>query len=52
MNEFDFPVNAGILLRKKVVLRKALLCSEIKWIDKKVAVLGGSTTNEVVDQLD
>ena len=33
-------------------IQKELLEQDIHWIEKRVAVLGGSTTNEVVDQLE
>ena len=41
-----------MLLRKKRDLKKELLSSSTKWATKKIAVLGGSTTNELVDQLE
>ena len=49
---FDYPLDCGVLLRKKRKIRKSLLDSEKNFIEKKIAVLGGSTTNEIVDQID
>lgn len=52
MDCFDYPLDATTLLRKKKSIRKELLAQENPWIEKRIAVLGGSTTCEVVDQLD
>lgn len=52
MTEFDFPFSEKLLLRKKAALRRQLLGSDVEWVSKKIAVLGGSTTDEVVDQLE
>ena len=51
MDFFNYPLDTKILLRKKNKIRKELMQTERVWIEKKIAVLGGSTTNEVVDQL-
>ena len=51
MNVFQYPLDVKVLLRKKKSIKKDLLENEKSWIEKKIAVLGGSTTNEVVDQL-
>lgn len=51
MDFFNYPLDTKILLRKKNKIRKELIQTERVWIEKKIAVLGGSTTNEVVDQL-
>ena len=37
---------------KKLRIKKELLSQNISFIEKRVAVLGGSTTNEIVDQLE
>lgn len=51
MNYFQYPIDTKVLLRKKVKIRREL--SEKSFLlKKKVAVLGGSTTNELVDQLN
>lgn len=51
MSCFDYPLDKKMLLRKKNRIKKDLL-EKRPLINKKVAVLGGSTTNEVVQQLD
>ena len=52
MECFAYPLDTKMLLRKKKSIKKELLNNEKQWICKKIAVLGGSTTNEVVDQLE
>ncbi len=49
---FQYPFDNKTLLRKKLKLKKELLGRDIKFIEKRIAVLGGSTTNEIVDQLE
>lgn len=51
MDCFNYPLDTKILYRKKAKIRREL--SEQKnLITKRIAVLGGSTTNEVVEQLN
>ncbi|MGM9571860.1 MAG: HAD-IIIC family phosphatase [bacterium] len=51
MNCFNYPLDIKTLYRKKAKLKREL--SEQKGlIKKKIAVLGGSTTNEIVEQLN
>ena len=52
MNSFVYPLDTKTLLRKKLRIKKELLSQNISFIEKRVAVLGGSTTNEIVDQLE
>lgn len=52
MGYFSYPLDTKVLLRKKLAIKKELLQQDINWISKRVAVLGGSTTNEIVDQLE
>ena len=52
MKEFNYPFDAQTLIRKKKRLKRELLNSNQNFISKKIAVLGGSTTAEVVDQLE
>lgn len=52
MDYFTYPLDTKSLLRKKIAIKRELLNSGSGWINKKVAVFGGSTTNEVVDQLE
>ena len=52
MDYFAYPLDTKSLLRKKLAIKNELLQQDINWIDKRVAVLGGSTTNEVINQLE
>ena len=49
---FEHPLDTKLLLRKKRGIKKELLSQDRLWLEKKIAVLGGSTTNELVDQLE
>lgn len=48
---FDYPLDSKVLLRKKNKIKRELLAKG-DFLRKKVAVLGGSTTHEVVEQLN
>ena len=50
MEYFNYPIDTKMLSRKKVKIRQEL-SKQKNLISKKIAVLGGSTTNEVVEQL-
>ena len=52
MDCFNYPIDSKMLLRKKIKIKKELFSSNTKFIEKRIAVLGGSTTNEIVDQLE
>lgn len=52
MDYFQYPFDTKILLRKKKLIKKELLDSKRDWVEKKIAILGGSTTNEITDQLE
>lgn len=52
MECFNYPIDTKYLLRKKLKLRKELKNSGKQFIQKKIAILGGSTTNEIADQLE
>ncbi len=45
----SYPFNSAEILRGKRKLKKALLADGSSRISKKIAVLGGSTTNDIVD---
>lgn len=49
---FQYPIDAGKLLLKKARIRRTLKENLQSPIKKRIAVLGGSTTKEVVDQLE
>ena len=51
MDCFHYPLDTETLLRKKRRLRRELLAQNPHPLNKKIAILGGSTTNEVADLL-
>lgn len=51
MECFQYPIDTDTLLHKKRRLRRELLAQNPQPLHKKIAILGGSTTNEVADQL-
>ena len=52
MRELEYPFDAGWILSNKRKIRKALIAEKGSFIEKKVAVLGGSTTAGIVQILD
>lgn len=50
MDPFSYPLDTKLLCRKKNRIKKELL-AQPNLLHKKIAVLGGSTTNELADQL-
>lgn len=52
MEILEYPLDSKTLLRKKIKIKKELLSANRTFIEKRIAVLGGSTTNEIVDQLE
>lgn len=52
MRELEYPFDGEYLLRKKKSIRRELLSREIPYLKKKVAVLGGSTTGNVILMLE
>ena len=47
MKELEYPFDVEYILSKKKKLRRELLESNTAFIDKKVAILGGSTTSDI-----
>lgn len=52
MDIFNVPLNSTLLIRKKKSIKKELLSLSDSFICKKIAILGGSTTQEVADQIE
>lgn len=52
MRELTYPFDAGEIIRKRKSLRRALLAAEEPRLHKKIAVLGGSTTSDLVKTLE
>lgn len=49
---FSYPLDTGYLIRKKKKIKRELFSLAQEVIEIRVAVLGGSTTDELVDQLE
>ena len=48
MRELEYPFDAEELLKKKKFIKKQLLAdASVRWIDKKIAILGGETTQNI-----
>lgn len=49
---FEYPIDTKMLLRKKRQIKRELLENGTAYIKKKIAIFGGSTTDEIADQLE
>jgi FkbH-like protein len=47
----DYPLDVATILKKKKAIKRELLTHE-NWLDKRIAILGGSTTSEIKDMLE
>lgn len=48
MRELEYPFDAEELLKKKKSIKKQLLAdASVRWVDKKIAILGGETTQNI-----
>ena len=52
MKELEYPFDAGWILSNRRKIRKSLLASERSFIEKRIAVLGGSTTSNLTQIVD
>lgn len=52
MKELIFPFDAKTILRKRRAIKKKLLADGTARIKKKIAVLGGSTTDDIVSAME
>ena len=52
MRELQYPFDNEYILKKAKRIKKELLASEDKRITKKIAVLGGSTTHDIIRVLE
>ena len=48
MRELEYPFNGEYLLKKKKSIKRTLLQDGSVRLRKKIAVLGGSTTDDIV----
>jgi FkbH-like protein len=53
LKELEYPFDSEWIIKKKIKLKKQLLADEtVSFIEKKIAILGGSTTNEIKNILE
>ncbi len=52
LSELNYPFDPAFVLRKRKALRRELLDRDVSWLTKKIAVLGGSSTQDIVSTLD
>lgn len=52
MKELEYPFDTRFILSKKKKIKRELLKSGLNFTDIKVAVLGGSTTNDIIQILE
>ncbi len=52
MKELEYPFDGSSIMRRKVAVKRELLSDGTPRIKKKIAVLGGSTTNHIVSLLE
>ena len=52
MKYFEYPIDSVSLLSKKKKIRRELKEEKVQRTDIRVAILGGSTTDEIKDQLE
>lgn len=52
MRELEYPFDGELILKKAISIKKALLSDGCKRLTKKIAVLGGSTTHDIIKILE
>ncbi len=53
MKELEYPFDSEWIMKKKISLKKKLIADDtIKFIEKRIAILGGSTTSEIKNILE
>ena len=52
MRELEYPFDSKLIMRKRKALKREMLEDGSKRLSKNIAVLGGSTTNDLVDILE
>ncbi len=52
MKELSYPFDNGYIMKKKKALKRRLLEEDTERIKKKIAVLGGSTTDDIVSVME
>lgn len=52
MKELEYPFDSSFLLKNRRKIRRALLADGTLRMEKRIAILGGSTTNDIVSMLE
>lgn len=52
MQELEYPFDPAFMLKNRRRLKRALLAQNVERIQKRIAVLGGSTTHDIVAMLE
>jgi FkbH-like protein len=52
MKELEYPFDGGWIQKNRRKIKKALLAEDTPRIEKRIAVLGGSTTNDIVSMME
>lgn len=52
MKELEYPFDSSYIIKKKKSLKRQLLDTDAKFVEKKIAVLGGSTTHDITVVLE
>ncbi|MBO4901882.1 MAG: HAD-IIIC family phosphatase [Lachnospiraceae bacterium] len=52
MHALEYPFDPQYIIKKKKSIKRELLGRDISYVEKKIAVLGGSTTHDIIAVLD
>lgn len=52
MKELEYPFDNSYILKKKKSIKRELLSSDAQRLKKRIAVLGGSTTSDIISTLE
>ena len=48
----EYPFDAQIIMKKRKSIKKDLFASDVQFLEKKIAILGGSTTQDIKEILE
>lgn len=52
MNLLEYPFDGALITKKRKSIKRELLAQDVAFLDKKIAILGGSTTSGIKDMLE
>ena len=52
MKELEYPFDSAYIMKKRKSIKRTLLSDGSTRLKKKIAVLGGSTTNDIVSAME